>query len=234
MEQRCSGGKAEAPALLIFDCDGVLVDSEVMSAEIVVNVLRRHGLEIDLARVYRDFLGRSMESLRAAVLHENGFEIGAAELDELRSEMQVRIRRELRSIPGTFRAISQLPAARCVASSSRPERIRLSLEATGLLELFEPNIFSATMVSSGKPAPDLFLLAARSMGFRPADCIVIEDSPAGVEAAKNAGMRVVAFVGGSHAAPSGLQDKLAQIGPDAIFDDMQRLPELLAEVSGLN
>lgn len=220
-----------SPALLIFDCDGVLVDSEVISAHVVADVLGQAGLPIDVERVYRDFLGRSMESLRAAVARDFDFAIGETEMNEIRLRMQTRIRRELRSIPGIATALAQLPQARCVASSSRPERIRLSLETTGLLELFEPNIFSATMVASGKPAPDLFLHAARSMGYSPDACIVIEDSPAGVNAAKRAGMRVCAFTGGSHAAASRLEDTLADIKPDAIFDDMLRLPELLTEVA---
>jgi beta-phosphoglucomutase-like phosphatase (HAD superfamily) len=102
------------------------------------------------------------------------------------------------------------------------------LATTGLLELLEPNIYSATMVERGKPAPDLFLHAARDMGAPPSACIVVEDSPAGVTAAKAAGMRVFAFTGGSHAGKAGLEASLAALGPDIVFDDMARLPELVA------
>ena len=108
-------------------------------------------------------------------------------------------------MPGIVEALSRLKVRRCVASSSSLERIRLSLSLTGLLEMLNPHIYSASMVARGKPAPDLFLHAARSMGVRPEDCVVVEDSPAGIDAAKRAGMRVFAFTGGSHAAHAGLE-----------------------------
>ena len=123
---------------------------------------------------------------------------------------------------------------KAVASSSGEVSLEAKLRRTGLWDHFAPHVYSADHVTHAKPAPDLFLHAARTMGFRPDECIVIEDSKAGVEAAKRAGMRVCAFVGGSHAVACGLHDTLAQIGPDAIFDDMLRLPELVAEVSGVN
>jgi HAD superfamily hydrolase (TIGR01509 family) len=223
--------QAERPGdgLLIFDCDGVLVDSEVISAEVVAEVLHEAGVTIPVEHVYRDFLGRSMDTMRAIIDRDHGFAIGESELASIRARMQRRLRRELRPIPGIAKAIGRLSLARCVASSSRPERIRLSLEMTGLYDFFAPNIFSATMVKDGKPAPDLFLHAAKNMGYAPTACVVVEDSPAGVEAAKRAGMRVYAFVGGTHATPSRLKDALADMRPDVIFDDMLRLPELLSE-----
>jgi len=115
----------------------------------------------------------------------------------------------------------------CVASSSQPERIRLALAVTGLLETLEPHIYSSTMVENGKPAPDLFLHTARCMGAEPSDCVVVEDSPAGIEAAKRAGMRVFAFTGGAHAKPCGLREAVLALKPDLIFDDMRQLPALL-------
>ena len=124
-------------------------------------------------------------------------------------------------------ALEVLPWPKCVASSSQPERIRLSLSLTGLLSQFEPNIFSATMVAHGKPAPDLFLHAARAMGAKAADCVVIEDSPAGIEAAQRAGMAVFAFVGGSHAAASGYRERVAALSPDVTFDAMGDLIHLV-------
>ena len=116
----------------------------------------------------------------------------------------------------------------CVASSSQPERIRLALAVTGLLETLEPDIYSSTMVENGKPAPDLFLHTARCMGADPSDCVVVEDSPAGIEAAQRAGMRVFAFTGGTHAGSCGLREAAEALKPDLIFDDMRRLPGLLA------
>jgi beta-phosphoglucomutase-like phosphatase (HAD superfamily) len=110
------------------------------------------------------------------------------------------------------------------------ERIRLSLAKTGLIDYFEPNIFSASMVEKGKPEPDLFLHAAAVMGFAPGDCIVIEDSPAGIQAAHSAGMKVFAFTGGSHATLSNLREIVAGLQPTRIFDDMKALPRLIDTV----
>jgi HAD superfamily hydrolase (TIGR01509 family) len=156
-----------------------------------------------------------------------GFIVTPAHLEQARATLSDRFRRELKPIPGVKVALGKLPGRRCIASSSKPERIRLSLSVTGLLNEFEPHIYSASMVERGKPAPDLFLHAARDMGEEPGDCLVIEDSPAGVEAAKAAGMRVFGFTGGSHALAGGLAAALALLEPDAVFDDMRLLPSLV-------
>ena len=121
-----------------------------------------------------------------------------------------------------------LACAICVASSSQPERIRLSLTVTGLLDDLEAHIFTASMVRHGKPAPDLFLHAAEVMDAAPADCLVIEDSLAGISAAKAAGMRVFGFVGGSHAGRPAHLAAMRRLEPDLIFDDMKALPGLIA------
>lgn len=215
--------------LLIFDCDGVLVDSETISAEVMATALAGDGLPIDGAFVYNRFLGRSMDAVREVLAQDFAYDLTDIRLDNIRRTMQARLTSELAAVPGIAAALDALATPKCVASSSRPERIRLSLKVTGLLHHFEPHIYSATMVKSGKPAPDLFLHAAREMGHGPESCVVIEDSPAGVEAAKRAGMRVFGFVGGAHAQPSSLHSALAALAPDIIFDDMIRLPELLAE-----
>lgn len=216
-------------ALLIFDCDGVLVDSEIISAQVLTEVLAAEKLAVDEGYVYRRFLGRSMDAVRDALASDFRYRMSEALLGRIRRRMQSRLQSELAPVPGIADALARMPGARCVASSSRPERIRMSLSVTRLLGFFDPHIFSSTMVEAGKPAPDLFLYSARKMGFSPQSCIVIEDSPAGVEAAKRAGMRVYGFVGGAHADASNLHSALAALNPDVIFDDMLRLPELLAE-----
>ena len=134
---------------------------------------------------------------------------------------------------GIVEALARLEVRRCVASSSSLERIRLSLDLTGLLEMLDPHIYSASMVKRGKPAPDLFLHAAKGMGVRPQDCVVVEDSPAGIEAARQAGMRVFAFTGGSHAGHAMLETKLAALRPDRVFSDLRMLPDLVAEKPSL-
>ena len=218
--------------LLIFDCDGVLVDSEVISASVLAQMLTQHGAPIDEATVYRRFLGRSMGVIREVLLAEFGLSVSEELIQAMRIEMHSRFRAELKPITGVAEALGSLPHKRCVASSSRPDRLQLTLGLTGLLPLFDPNVFSATMVANGKPAPDLFLFAARKMGVPPQSCIVIEDSPAGVEAAKRAGMTVFGFTGGAHATHCDLALALAALNPDAIFDNMLRLPELVSEVVG--
>lgn len=217
----------ENSSLVIFDCDGVLVDSEPISIAVLREVIAGAGHEIDEAEAYRLFLGRSMTTISATVAERLGLCFTPEHLEAIRSQLFARFRAELRAIAGIRDALLTIPNQRCVASSSRPERIRLSLEVAGLLDLLEPAIYSATMVKRGKPAPDLFLHAAREMAVEPSACIVVEDSPAGIEAAKAAGMRVFAFAGGSHAGPGALREAFAALEPDLVFDDMRQLPFLI-------
>ena len=214
--------------LVIFDCDGVLVDSEPISIAVLREVIGGAGIEIDEATAYRLFLGRSMATIIETLAERFALPFTDELLADTRRHMFSRFRTELKPIPGIREALEALPHRRCVASSSKPERIRLSLEVTGLLDLLDPAIYSATMVKRGKPAPDLFLHAAREMAAEPDACVVIEDSPAGIEAAKAAGMRVFAFAGGSHAEAGGLRDAFGALKPDLVFDDMGSLPSLLA------
>ncbi|TKT82699.1 HAD family hydrolase [Aquamicrobium sp. LC103] len=217
-----------SPGLVIFDCDGVLVDSEPIAISVLCEVIAAAGHRLDEETAYRLFLGRSIATINELLARDFGLVFSPDDLEGSRQRLYDRFREELKPIAGIREAVAALSAARCVASSSQPERIRLSLEVTGLIDLFEPHIFSATMVARGKPAPDLFLHAAHEMGFAPRDCVVVEDSPAGIMAAKSAGMRVLAFAGGSHAAQGGLIAAFAELGPDLVFDDMRDLPALIA------
>ncbi|MBX3598221.1 MAG: HAD family hydrolase [Rhizobiaceae bacterium] len=216
------------PDLIIFDCDGVLVDSEPISTSVLCDLFVEYAIPIDQATVYQRFLGRSMASMRSVLNDEYGIAMTDEHLEFVRRNMRARLTSELKPIPGIAAALGRLEMPVCVASSSTPERIRLSLGVTGLTEYLEPNIFSATMVSNGKPAPDLFFHAALKMGVDPERCLVIEDSPAGVMAAQAAQMRVFGFTGGGHAVPAGLASALAALGPDLIFSDMRSLPDMLA------
>ena len=218
------------PKLVIFDCDGVLVDSEPISIRVLLGVLAEAGVIIDEEVGYRRFLGRSMASVVAMLEKEFGLAVTDRHLAEARARLYESFRRELKPTVGIAEALDAITLPFCVASSSQLERIRLALSLTGLLERFEPRIYSASMVEKGKPAPDLFLHAARSMGFRPADCVVIEDSAAGIEAARRAGMRVFAYAGASHAPLCNLREAVATLGPDRIFDDMAELPALIASL----
>ncbi|MFD1328800.1 HAD family hydrolase [Mycoplana ramosa] len=209
--------------LIIFDCDGVLVDSEPISLAVLVDALDAAGVTMDAEEATDRFLGRSLKSM-SDILHEDyGLAIDDHFLEKMRTALYARFRQELRPIDGVRAAVEALPIPFCVASSSQPERIRLSLAVTGLLDRFEPHIFSASMVERGKPAPDLFLHASAAMGIVPDACVVIEDSPAGVMAAQAAGMRVFAFAGGSHARGERHRQSLSRLQPDALFDDMRDL-----------
>ncbi len=223
---------ATANGLIIFDCDGVLVDSEPISIAVLTEVIHDAGISIPEDQAYQRFLGRSMGAIIDDLKAENGLAMTRVHLDEIRERLYARFKRELQPIAGVREVLAQLGQPFCVASSSQPERLRLSLGITGLLETFGSNIYSSSQVKAGKPAPDLFLLAARSMGIAPEACVVVEDSPAGVIAAKRAGMRVFAFTGGSHAAPFGLREVVEGLEPDAVFDDMRQLPALLGQFAG--
>ena len=211
---------------LIFDCDGVLVDSEPLAAAEIEALLQGLGAPITRARIYDEFLGRSFSAIVEAA-RDQGVDLGPA-LPGYAEALALRFRRELRPVPGMAEALAQLLGPRAVASSSAPERLQLSLSLTGLAPLFGPHVYSATQVARGKPEPDLFLFAARHLGIAPADCVVIEDSPAGLRAARAAGMRVIGFLGSSHAAPARLAEKLAALAPDALIDQARDLPKTLA------
>lgn len=203
------------PKLVIFDCDGVLVDSEPLSLDVLIGILGDAGVEMDAEEATERFLGKSLKTM-SSILHDDyGLAVDDRFLEQMRLDLYRRFRAELQPVPGIAEALDELDVARCVASSSQPERIRLSLSVTGLIGKFEPHIFSATMVARGKPAPDLFLHASAAMGVAPDHCVVVEDSPAG--------MRVVAFTGGSHARTPHHRETLLNLQPDALFDDMREL-----------
>ncbi|NTF88510.1 HAD family hydrolase [Agrobacterium rhizogenes] len=213
--------------LVIFDCDGVLVDSEPLSVSVLIDAMRDVGVDMSEEDVYSRFLGKSLATLVDTLETEFDVFIDQAFLDRIRNDLYERFRHELRPIEGIAETLDVLAVPRCVASSSQLERIRLSLGVTGLLERLEPNIFSASMVKRGKPAPDLFLYAAEQMGVAPKDCIVIEDSPAGIMAARAAGMTVFAFTGGSHAHSPSYRAELERLSPEVVFDAMPDLIHLV-------
>lgn len=208
--------------LLIFDCDGVLVDSELLAHAAVAELLTRLGRPMTVDEALGLFAGKRLQDMLAAAEAALGGPIPAAIAEQAGRELLARLCDELQPVEGVRAAIAALPYRRCVASSSSPERIRISLETTGLAPLFG-NVFSAEQVANGKPAPDLFLLAAGSLGASPADCIVIEDSPLGIAAARGAGMRAIGFLGGSHVRDP-LVARIAAAGADRVIRRMAELP----------
>jgi HAD superfamily hydrolase (TIGR01509 family) len=216
------------PELVIFDCDGVLVDSEALSVSALLGMIKLAGGNVGEDAAYEHFLGKSMKSVREILGREFGLDVTDQHLTTMRVELMRKFREELKPIAGVKEMLPRLGLPFCVASSGTLDRIRYALDVTGLLELMEPHLFSAAMVPRGKPEPDLFLHAAASMRAHPRKCLVVEDSPAGITAARAAGMRVFAFTGGSHAGNPTLKARLASSEPDFIFADMLQLPDLIA------
>lgn len=183
--------------LIIFDCDGVLVDSEPISNRIWVECLRELGWPHDLETSHRKFVGRRMDDCIRIVEAELGIDTPPTLLPDFRRRSFEAFRRELQPIPGVTDVLRELTVRnvrRCVASSGPHEKIRLNLSLTGLAEYFGDDIFSGDDVSRGKPHPDLFLHAAMRMAVEPARCLVVEDSQPGVQAGLAAGMRVVHYI----------------------------------------
>jgi HAD superfamily hydrolase (TIGR01509 family) len=207
------------PDLVIFDCDGVLVDSEVLSCQCLSEVLGERGIALSEDEAVELFLGRSATALLSYYKDDGRF-VPEALLPELKSRVLQRFGELLRPIPGIEAVVSRLESPSCVASSSDLERVSRSLALTGLAPLFGDRLYTAQMVERGKPAPDLFLYAAEQMGVAPRRVLVIEDSVSGVTAARAAGMAVWGFVGGSHYRSRDGRAMLYEAGADRVFDRM--------------
>jgi HAD superfamily hydrolase (TIGR01509 family) len=211
---------------VIFDCDGVLVDSERLACELQVERLAELGISMTAAEVTERFLGRSIAYVNAAIAEQLGSPPPTDHQHYWEGRYRELMSERLRPIPGVVEALRQITLPVCVASSSGPESIAFKLSLCRLAERFGDRIFSATQVRHGKPAPDLFLLAADHQNADPARCAVIEDSPVGVQAGRAAGMRTFAYAGAGTVARDQLDGEAT-----VVFDDMRRLPELLARAA---
>jgi HAD superfamily hydrolase (TIGR01509 family) len=215
--------------LVIFDCDGVLVDSEALACVVHADVLTEHGYPITAAQVHDRFLGRSSREARFEVETEMGRVLPDEYTVALKATIDRVFGESLQPVPHIAETLGRITQRICVASSGTPTRIRSSLATTGLLDRFGPHLFSASSVAHGKPAPDLFLFAATEMGVPPARCVVIEDSVPGVTGARAAGMTVLGFHGGAHCGPD-TPAALKAAGADATFADMRELPGMIARL----
>jgi HAD superfamily hydrolase (TIGR01509 family) len=214
--------------LVIFDCDGVLVDSEPLANRILSERLASAGLHMPMDEVMRTFVGKTREAciVRAGELLGRPLPADfAAEWDRV---LYAALRKELRPVEGISAVLDALPMPYCAASNSSPERLKLALEATGLWERFEGRAFSAQLVANPKPAPDLFLHAAREMRVDRLRCAVVEDTPTGVRAGVAAGMTVFAYAAAPHADRDGLEREGGRV-----FGDMAELPLLLDNADGI-
>jgi HAD superfamily hydrolase (TIGR01509 family) len=214
--------------LVIFDCDGVLVDSELLGNQADIELFASLNIQLDLEDYMLRYVGVSARETVRGIEQQTGRKLPENILELKQQNVFRRFERELKAIDGVLDVLKSLKLARCVASSSVPERIQFSLGLTGLLPLLEPHLFSSTMVARGKPAPDLFLYAATSMKCDPGRCIVIEDSEVGVQAAMSAGMHAIGFYGGSHCR-GGHDERLRQAGARWVLRDMREVGYLLGQ-----
>jgi HAD superfamily hydrolase (TIGR01509 family) len=205
---------------VIFDCDGVLVDSEPIANRELAQALSEIGLATTPESSMRDYMGRSWAACVEIFSERLGRPLPPGFESDFWERLEAAFHRELEPVPGIHDALARIPTPICVASSGRIDKMRITLGKTGLWERFEGRIFSAADVPRAKPFPDLFLHAAARMGAAPGDCAVVEDSPRGVEAGVAAGMRVLGFAARSDAAA------LAASGAE-VFRDMRELPDRL-------
>ncbi|MFD7416694.1 HAD family hydrolase [Kitasatospora purpeofusca] len=215
---------AEPVRLVIFDCDGVLVDSERIAARVQIGLGAELGWPLTEEEVVERFIGRSMASIDEQVAERLGRETADRWWAEFVRRHAEQVDAGLEPVDGLPEALDAITLPTCVASSGSHEKMAHTLGRTGLHHRFAGRIFSATEVARGKPAPDLFLHAARRMGVPPSACAVVEDSAPGVLAARAAGMRAFGYAGG-------LTPAARLAGPDTVvFEDMRELPALLASV----
>ncbi|MDZ4136245.1 MAG: HAD family hydrolase [Paracoccaceae bacterium] len=209
--------------LVIFDCDGVLIDSEMLSAEVMITELAAVGVTIDFAHVRQHFLGRSFPTVAQSIRDSFRVSLPVDFEARYRANLLTRFETELQPTPGIRRVLETLTLPKCVATSSSPPRVARSLAIVGLDRYFKGAVFTASMVSRGKPAPDLFLHVAAVMGVPPARCLVIEDSRPGILAAQAAAMPVLVYTGGKH-----LQGRAPDLEiPAPAFDNWADFPHLM-------
>ena len=214
--------------LVIFDCDGVLIDSELLSVEADLACLSEEGLDLSVEEILARYTGISMAGMLADLEARFGRTFPDF-ADRHRRRLHALFEAGLKPIPGVAEFLASLACKACVASSSTPERLQHALTLVGLFDRFHPYIFSTTEVARGKPAPDLFLHAAERMEVSPARCIVIEDSIPGVAAAVSAGITAIGFTGGAHCRP-GHDRRLFVEGAALVIDAMTQLPRALSDL----
>lgn len=217
--------------MVIFDCNGVLVDSEPIAAAVLADAFKRIGIAVTAEVISRRFQGRRPADVFAAMAAATNIAIPANFPGEVATATLRRLRAELRPVAHAAHALTWIRGPKAVASSSSPERVRLSLEVTGLIRFFEDRLYSAASMRLGKPAPDLFVQTAARSGVDPAQCIVVEDSAPGIAAAVAAGMTPIGFVGGSET-PGRLAAELSARGARTVVADMRALKSAITDLRG--
>jgi len=215
--------------LVIFDCDGVLVDSEIIAARVEADLLTSAGFEISPEELSETYAGLTFKDIMLRIEEKSRIPFQASLIDQAEALVDKRLDKEVQAIDGARAAVASLSGPRCICSNSSPERLDRMLTKVGLQPYFEGRIFSAldTPTRMPKPAPDVFLYAATTLGADPAKTFVIEDSVHGVTAAKGAGMRVIGFTGASHSYP-GHADALTDAGAETVIRRWAELKPVLA------
>jgi HAD superfamily hydrolase (TIGR01509 family) len=218
--------------LVIFDCDGVLVDSEIISTKVETELLRSAGFEISIEHLTERFSGMSWKDILLILEHESGLSLMDALLDKTETELDTRLPEQVKAIDGVRAVLQGLQYQRCVCSNTKRPRIEAMLTKVRLKEFFGSAIFSAKDLGDGraKPRPDVFLFGAQRMGFDPSQTVVVEDSVHGVQAAHTAGMKVIGFTGGSHTYPDHAEN-LRDAGALTVVSQMCDLPGTLADIA---
>ena len=212
--------------LVVFDCDGVIADSEAISANVLLELLAEHGLVLTTDDVWRHFLGRSFATVAQIIRDDHALPLPGDFEAEYRQRLLARYETDLRPTPGFMDMIHDLEYPSCVATSSSPPRVKRTLQLLGLEKKFGKNVFTSSQVSRGKPAPDLFLFAAGKMGASPTHSLVIEDSLPGIAAGISAKMHVLGYRGAAH-----LRQRPNLNPPDIrSFDNWADFPQLLKEI----
>ncbi len=213
--------------LIIYDCDGTLIDTETIYAEINLKAYHAIGLTHWTLESYVDaMVGIPVSEGRKILEKEYGGPLPEHFETGIEREAQLRLHTSLKALPGVREAVDAVPGPRCVASSTSLAPLKRNLATAGLIDLFDPHVFSASQVSRGKPHPDVFLFAAERMGVRPERCLVIEDSVPGVVAARAAGMPVIGFTGVAHDR-SRIAMRLSEAGAAAVIDHMDDWPAMV-------
>lgn len=216
--------------LIIFDFDGVIVDSENLSSQAHAETLQQAGINLTIEQVDEQFIGIDVPTMRATLQSQFGAEKVKLYAENIDRVYKQKFRQELRLIPHIREFITTTKMPICIASNSTPDRLTISQQITNISDIFNGKTFSASMVKRPKPAPDLFLHAAKEMGYAPENCLVIEDGAHGVTAAVEAGIKSIGFYGGSHCKP-GHAAQLTAAGAIHIFNDMSELTNI---IKGIN
>lgn len=209
--------------LVIFDCDGVLVDSEVLTNGIFLSLLAGYGLTLSLEELVADYVGNSMQAAKDKLYAQHGFVLPDAFLPAFHEASLATLQAELQPVAHVAEAIDALNVPYCLASNSSPHKVKVMLDKTGLAHRFQGRIYTADLVAAPKPAPDIYLHAAKANGVAPEHVLVIEDTHIGIAAAKAAGMTVFGYIG---TFPS---EVLINAGAHLAFDDMRQLPGLIGQ-----